>query len=137
MSCSRTQHECRHWGQTPGHLESCSLHMSRLMRKPTLFIYENKDADQLRSKCEAEQRLCFRYKDSTIIFLPLVIFCACTSRFVPDLFGNHIIGFPMNMLAEPKVRNTIHPGVRLLPQSSAAYTYMYAKEKKKSTFLYI
>ena len=23
----------------------------------------------------------------------LVIFCACTAQFVPDLFGNHIVGF--------------------------------------------
>ena len=36
------------------------------MRKPTICICENKDADQLRSNCEADQRLCFRYTDSTI-----------------------------------------------------------------------
>ena len=36
------------------------------MRKPTLFIGENKGADQHRSTCEADQRLCFRFKDSTI-----------------------------------------------------------------------
>ena len=41
-------------------------YMSRLMRKPTICICENKDADQLRSHCEADQRLCFRYSDSTI-----------------------------------------------------------------------
>ena len=29
-------------------------------------ICENKDADQLRRKREADQRLCFRYIDSTI-----------------------------------------------------------------------
>ena len=33
------------------------------MRKPAFCICENKDADQLR---EADQRLCFRYTDSTI-----------------------------------------------------------------------
>ena len=43
--------------------------LSRLMRKPTICICENKGADQLRSYCEADQRLCFRYTDSTI---PLV-----------------------------------------------------------------
>ena len=43
-----------------------SLNMSRLMGKPTICIGENKDADQLRGNCEADQRLCFRYSDSTI-----------------------------------------------------------------------
>ena len=36
------------------------------MRKPTICIGENKDADQLRGNREAYQRLCFRYTDSTI-----------------------------------------------------------------------
>ena len=36
------------------------------MRKPTICICENKDADQLRGNREADQRLCFRYIDSTI-----------------------------------------------------------------------
>ena len=39
-------------------------------RKPVLCICENKDADQLRSNCAADQRLCFRYTDSTIPLLP-------------------------------------------------------------------
>ena len=66
------------------------------MRKPTICICENKDADQLRGYCEADQRLCFRYIDST---LPLLLrfeitslFCACTASFVSDLFGNHTVG---------------------------------------------
>ena len=33
--------------------------MSRVMRKPTFRICENKDADQLRGNREADQRLCF------------------------------------------------------------------------------
>ena len=40
------------------------------MRKPAFCICENKDADQLRSNCAADQRLCFRYTDSTIPLLP-------------------------------------------------------------------
>ena len=40
------------------------------MGKPTICIGENKDADQLRSDREADQRLCFRYTDSTIPLLP-------------------------------------------------------------------
>ena len=43
--------------------------MSRLVGKPTIYIGENKDADQLRGNREADQRLCFRYADSTIPLL--------------------------------------------------------------------
>ena len=62
------------------------------MRKPAFCICENKDADQLRGNCQADQRLYFRYMDSTISlnFQPLVILCDCTPQFVSDLFGNHI-----------------------------------------------
>ena len=41
----------------------------RINGKPTVCIGENKGADQLRSKCEVDQRLCFRYTDSTIPLL--------------------------------------------------------------------
>ena len=44
--------------------------MSRVVRKPAFCICENKDADQLRGNREADQRLCFRYTDSTISLLP-------------------------------------------------------------------
>ena len=43
--------------------------MSHRMGKPTICIGENKGADQLRRNCEADQRLCFRYSDSTIPLL--------------------------------------------------------------------
>ena len=43
--------------------------MSCVMRKPTICICENKDADQLRSNREADQHLCFRFLDSTIPLL--------------------------------------------------------------------
>ena len=39
------------------------------MGKPTICICENKGADQLRGNREADQRLCFRYSDSTISLL--------------------------------------------------------------------
>ena len=39
------------------------------MRKPAFCRCENEDADQLRSNREADQRLCFRYMDSTIPLL--------------------------------------------------------------------
>ena len=40
------------------------------MRKPFFCICENKYADQLRGNREADQCLCFRYTDSTILLLP-------------------------------------------------------------------
>ena len=49
--------------------QSRKTYLSRVMRKPTLCICENKDADQLRGYREADQRLCFRYIDSTILLL--------------------------------------------------------------------
>ena len=65
------------------------------MRKPVFCIYKNKDADQLRGNREADQRLCFRYIDSTIPLLlkyknfkSLAILYGCTARFVWDLVGN-------------------------------------------------
>ena len=44
--------------------------LSRVVRKPAFCICENKDADQLLGDREADQRLCFRYTDSTIPLLP-------------------------------------------------------------------
>ena len=43
--------------------------MSRPMGKPTICMGENKGADQLRDNREADQRLYFRYSDSTIPLL--------------------------------------------------------------------
>ena len=48
-----------------------TLYLSLCVRKPTICMGENKDADQLRGNREADQRLCFRYTDST--FSPLLI----------------------------------------------------------------
>ena len=58
------------WRQKWRRINSSFLyHLSRPMGKPTICIGENKGADQLRSSCEADQRLCFRYSDSTIPLL--------------------------------------------------------------------
>ena len=43
--------------------------LSLVIRKPGFRICENKDADQLRGNREADQRLCFRYTDTTIPLL--------------------------------------------------------------------
>ena len=66
------------------------------MRKPTFFICENKDADQLRSNCEVDQRPCFCYTDSIII--PLLSkskqlgFCYTNSIIIPLLSKSKQLG---------------------------------------------
>ena len=40
------------------------------MRKTAFCICKNKDTDQLRGNRKADQRLCFRYSDSSIPLLP-------------------------------------------------------------------
>ena len=62
--------------------------MSCVMRKAVFKICENKDADQLRSNCAADQRLFFakRIVQSLLFlnFIPLDIFCGCTARFMSE-----------------------------------------------------
>ena len=52
----------------------CSYDMSSDAREPDFCLGENKGADQLCSKCTADQRLCLRYLDSTI---PLLVIAKC------------------------------------------------------------
>ena len=65
------------------------------MRKTTFCICQNKDADQLRCNRKADQRLCFRYTDSTIPLLPIYEISslqpysvAVQPGFVSDQVGN-------------------------------------------------
>ena len=74
------------------------------MRKSDFCICENKEANQLRGNSEADQRLCFRYTDSTIPLLPkicnfklLAIFYDCTAWFVSDLVRNAEDRFSYNV----------------------------------------
>ena len=70
------------------------LYMSPVMRKLAFCICENKDADQLRSNCAADQRLVFAtWIVQSLNFLnpkfqASSIFCCCTALFVWDLVGN-------------------------------------------------
>ena len=69
-----------------------TLNLGRVMRKLAYCICKNKGADYLRSKCAADQRLCFRYID-TCSTIPLLskckaISCGCTARVLSDLVGN-------------------------------------------------
>ena len=66
------------------------------MRKPTICVCENKDADQLRGNREADQRLCFRHRESTIPLLSkskIFSHILCLLSSVSNLFGNHIVVF--------------------------------------------
>ena len=78
-------------------------------QKTTFYICEKKKGeDQLRSNCEADQRLCFGYTDSKWIvheqYLYFLnpkrpaIFCACIAWFVLDMYGNHIVDKLMTQL---------------------------------------
>ena len=63
------------------------------MRKSDFCICENKEADQLCGKREADQHLCFRYTDRTVPLLSPKFqasshLCGCTARIVSDLVGN-------------------------------------------------
>ena len=60
QTLKQATHPCLLWGEL----------MRRAVRKLVFCICENKDADKLRGNSEADQRLCFRYIDSTIPLLP-------------------------------------------------------------------
>ena len=77
--------------------------MNRVLRKPAFCICENKGADQLRGNREADQRLCFRFTDSTIPLLPKskissLLPSSVAVWFVSDQVGNQNIGFLMTRL---------------------------------------
>ena len=66
------------------------LHMSHRMGKPTICIGENKGADQLRSNCEADQRLCFRLIALFSLSKCLSLFCLmlkCSTLWLPYNFS--------------------------------------------------
>ena len=78
------------------------------MRKSDFCLCENKGADQLCSNCTADQHLCFRYMDSSIIlnFRLLAIFYICTGRFVSDIVGTPKDQFSCvmaHMMLQPRV----------------------------------
>ena len=88
------------------------------MGKQTICIGENKGADQLRDNSEADQRLCFRYWDSTIppLLNSKISSFYFTGRFVSDLFGNHIVGFSKRWLRferEHDRTSVLHKGFAL------------------------
>ena len=86
--------------------------MSRGTRKTnSLLIYkcENKGADQLRSNCTADQRLCFRCIDRTMSLLSKseICFCGCTAPFLSDLVQNPDCWF--SHAQAHLLRSVLHP----------------------------
>ena len=57
------------------------IHLSLRMRKPTICMCENKDADQLCSNCTADQHLCFHHTDTKIPLL-LIFKVSISSSFI-------------------------------------------------------
>ena len=111
-------------------LSLCCSQMSRVMRKPTFCICENKDADQLRGNREADQRLCFRYIDSTIPLLskskfkPFAIFCSCTAWLMSDLVGNQNAGFLMARLKYARSRLSWDAAYNMVDQHLASFRFV-------------
>ena len=66
------------------------------MRKPDFCLCENKGADQLRSNCKANQRLCFRYTDSTLSLIKSEISSFCAAS------GTVHVGLCQTWLETPK-----------------------------------
>ena len=85
----------------------CNMNVKSLhvVRKSDFCLGENKGADQLRSNCEADQRLCFRYTDSTIPLLSKSKISSLSSSSVLVHLGlcwtwpeTQIVGFLMHRL---------------------------------------
>ena len=98
-----------------------SQYMRRVMRKPAVGICEIKGTDQLHSNCTAEQRLCFRFIDSTnpLLYKAKAIICGFTAQFVSDLVGNSKDRFSRDIphivyMCLPKLEtfSIISPGAR-------------------------
>ena len=109
-----------------------------IVRKPDFCLCGNKGADQLRSNCEADQRLCFRYTDSTLslyfFYIPKfqasACFCDCTGRFVSDLVGNPASRL-MNQRERERSETCVGP-VSALSNENARQSEVFPFYNKKS-----
>ena len=111
--------ECLFCIYTKQVLSLCSSYVFGPLHKKT----NNLQKVKAKVKISCDQRLCFRSIDCTILlpfksvcidlsgnpkynsssiyiqnFKILALFCACAARFVSDLVGNHIVGFPTRRL---------------------------------------
>ena len=97
------------------------------MRKPDFCICENKAADQLCGNRTADQRLCFRYTDSTVPLLPKSEISSLKLSSVAVQLGlcqtwseTQKTGFLMSRLylSEPRHEKTCRWGFRPVPTQS-------------------
>ena len=97
--------------------------LSRILRKREFCLCENKCADQLRSNCKADQRLCFHYTDSTI---PLLL-KSKTSPFYPSSIAAQA-DLCQAYSESPKsvfsCRGSFHQWTTLTPQNCTAALYI-------------
>ena len=77
------------------------------MRKPAFYICENKDADQLRGNCEADQRLCFRFIESTIPLLPKSEFHVSNHFLLQTLKKRHTYIYTLFIFSSGLKRNVL------------------------------
>ena len=87
------------------------------MGKPTTCICENKGADQLLGNREADQRLCFRYMDSTIPLLPkykISCFHLSSVTVQPDLFRLFVLMANILLNGEMSLFHSVQLQKRLL-----------------------
>ena len=61
-------------------------------------VKSQKQARGLKFWLEVEEELYYPSSENKGADQLLAIFCASTAQFVSDLFGNHIVGFPMRWL---------------------------------------
>ena len=78
------------------------------MGKPTICIGENKGADQLSDDREADQRLCFRYSDSTI----------------PPLLNPIISSYPASVTVQPDLCQTCSETTLLVFPRGGSYVWI-------------
>ena len=84
--------------------------MSLVVRKPAFCICENNDADQLRGDRGADQRLYFRYTDSTIPLLhnPEISSLYASSVAVQQLFVSDLVGNPEDRFSHNEAQIRAH-----------------------------
>ena len=85
MDCDRPRLKLIHIKLIKPLMEICQDYKSRIVRKRDFRLCENKGADQLRSNCETDRRLPFRYTDGTIspgleIFLRTYSSCGASCK---------------------------------------------------------
>ena len=94
------------------------------MRKP-FCIQENKGAHRLRSECEADRPLCFRYTDSTI---PLTF--SASSNLLCSVYVRPVWKSPCWFSHEAAQMSPFNPGNQLLNQNHEKIGFLHMEKKR-------